>query len=36
MYTAATPWALAARLILDRTSFFHHRTRANHGRLGKV
>lgn len=37
MYTAATPWASLPQAVLDRTSFFHHRTQtANHGELGKV
>jgi hypothetical protein len=36
-YTAAAPWASLPQEILNRTSFFHHRTlTANHGELSKV
>lgn len=36
-YTAAAPWASLPQEILNRTSFFHHRTQtANHGELNKV
>jgi uncharacterized protein DUF1501 len=36
-FTAAAPWAGLPQNVLDRTSFFHHRTQtANHGELGKV
>lgn len=36
-YAAAAPWATLPQEVLNRTSFFHHRTQtANHGELNKV